>query len=339
MVSLKDIAIKCGVSTATVSKALNGQKDVGEDTKEKIKKMAKEMGYFPNSAARALKTKRSYNIGVLFQEEAGSGLKHEYFSGVLNGLKTQAESMGYDVTFMNTYFENRTMSYYEHCKYRNFDGVVIVCAIYSDAGVVELMNSNFPVVTIDYIHHNCTAVNSNNVKGIEDLVRYIFTYGHRKIAYVHGQSTSYVTKERLASFYRVTKELGLEIPDCYIREAAYLETKQSATQTQELLRLPDAPTCILYPDDTALIGGRNVIIENNMRIPEDISIAGYDGIQISQLLHPIITTIGQATDQIGQEAAKRLVSSIEHPRTSLIERVVIEGALYKGQSVGAVPLR
>ena len=101
MVSLKTIAEKCGVSTATVSKALNDQKDVSEETKHRIKKTAEALGYFPNAAARALKTNRSYNIGVLFEEEAGSGLTHEYFSGVLNGLKVQAEKQGYDITFIN----------------------------------------------------------------------------------------------------------------------------------------------------------------------------------------------------------------------------------------------
>ena len=77
MVALKDIAARCGVSTATVSKALNDQSDISEKTKNRVKRVASEMGYFPNSAARALKTKRSYNIGVLFQDEAGSGLTHE----------------------------------------------------------------------------------------------------------------------------------------------------------------------------------------------------------------------------------------------------------------------
>lgn len=97
MVSLKDIAKECGVSTATVSKALNGQHDIGEETKARVRETAERMGYFPNAAARALKTNRSYNVGVLFQEEAGSGLTHEYFSGVLNGIKVQVEKMGYDV--------------------------------------------------------------------------------------------------------------------------------------------------------------------------------------------------------------------------------------------------
>ena len=168
MVSLKTIAERCGVSTATVSKALNDHKDISEETKNRVKQTAQTLGYFPNAAARALKTNRSYNIGVLFEEEAGRGLTHEYFSGVLNGLKIQAEKLGYDITFINTCFENRKMSYYEHCRYRNFEGVVIVCANFDDPDVTELMNSEIPVVTIDYVHHNCTAVTANNIQGRED---------------------------------------------------------------------------------------------------------------------------------------------------------------------------
>lgn len=334
MVSLKTIAQKCGVSTATVSKALNDQKDISEETKNRIRKTAESLGYFPNAAARALKTNRSHNLGVLFEEEAGRGLTHEYFSGVLNGLKVQAEKLDYDITFINTCFENRKMSYYEHCRYRNFDGVAIVCADYNDPDVLELMNGDLPVVTVDYVHHNCTAVISNNIQGMESLVKYIYGQGHRKIAYIHGQDSSYVTKDRLASFYRTMDELGLTVRDDYIRTAEYLETKEAAKQTRELLNLEEPPTCIIYPDDTSLIGGRNVIIEMGLRIPKDISVAGYDGTRMSQLLHPKLTTIKQDTELIGGEAANRLISAIEKPRTTLVERVVIEGTLIPGQSVG-----
>lgn len=107
MVSLKDIARECRVSAATVSKALNDRKDIGEETKARIKKTAEEMGYFPNSAARILKTKRSYHIGVLFLDDAGSGLTHEYFSGMLNGIMFEAESLGYDITFINTHSQKK----------------------------------------------------------------------------------------------------------------------------------------------------------------------------------------------------------------------------------------
>jgi LacI family transcriptional regulator len=333
MISLKTIAEKCNVSVATVSKALNDHNDIGEETKIRIKKTADELGYFPNAAARALKTNRTYNIGVLFEEEAGCGLTHEYFSVVLNGLKVEAERNGYDITFVSSSFENNKLSYYEHCKYRNLDGIAIVCADYKNKQVHELMEGSIPVVTIDYVHHNCTAVCSNNIQGIEDLVRHIYSKGHRKIAYIHGQSDAYVTKERLASFYRTMESLGLEVPDEYIETADYIEITKSAACTKKLLGLQNPPTCILYPDDTALLGGMNVIKQMELQIPNDISIAGYDGSRMSQLLYPSITTIKQDAERIGVEAAKRLIGNIEKPKIALVERVIIEGMLLQGQSV------
>ncbi len=336
MVSLKTIAETCGVSTATVSKALNGQKDIGEETRSRIKKAAEELGYFPNAAARALKTRRSYTVGVLFEEEAGRGLTHEYFSGVLDEFKKNVEKRGYDITFHNTFFENRRTSYYEHCRYRDLEGVVIVCADFAEKDVAELMNSDLPVVTIDYVHPNCTAVCSNNIKGMEDLVKYIYELGHRKIAYIHGQEGSLVTRERLTGFYRAAEKLGLEIKDEYILTADYLTASGAAERTRELLGLKDAPTCILYPDDISLIGGRNVITEMGLSIPEDISVAGYDGTRISQMLHPRLTTIRQNTEQIGKEAAEQLIRAIEKPRSTAVEKITIEGVLIPGQSVGSL---
>ena len=116
MVSLKDISVRCGVSVATVSKALNGHKDVSEATRERLMKAAKEMGYFPNSQARALKTNRTYNLGVMYLDEAGSGLTHEFFAKVLDSFKTTAEAAGYDITFINRDVGKQKMSTYEHCK-------------------------------------------------------------------------------------------------------------------------------------------------------------------------------------------------------------------------------
>lgn len=102
MASLKDISKICGVSVATVSKALNDHKDIGEETKANIRRVAKEMGYSPNLSARALKTNRTYGIGVLFADEARSGLTHDYFSSVLDSFKRTAEKSGYDITFINS---------------------------------------------------------------------------------------------------------------------------------------------------------------------------------------------------------------------------------------------
>jgi len=211
-----------------------------------------------------------------------------------------------------------------------------VCAAYSDPEVLELLNSDFPTVTIDFVHHNCTAVNSNNVQGMRELLEYIMSMGHRRIAYIHGEDYSVVTKERIATFYQVMEEHNLPVNESYIKEGLYLEPEVAEQRTKELLQMPQPPTCILYPDDTALIGGMNAIREMELRIPDDISVAGYDGTSYSQMLYPKATTIQQDTNRIGKEAASRLISIIEKPKTALMERVIVEGILIKGQTVGRI---
>ena len=202
MVSLKDIAKACQVSVATVSKALNDHNDISAETKERIRQVAKDMGYFPNSAAKALKTNRTYNIGVLFVDEARSGLTHNYFSHVLDSFKQIAEQQGYDMTFINCCKTRpNRMTYLEHARYRGFDGVVIACIDFNDPEVIELVKSNIPVVTIDHLFHNRIAIMSDNAKGMEDLFSYVYERGHRKIAYIHGADSA-VTQSRLSTGWR-----------------------------------------------------------------------------------------------------------------------------------------
>lgn len=332
MVSIKDLSIKCGVSVATVSKALNNHSDISVTTKENIKKAAKEMGYFPNSFARALKTNRTYNIGVLFVDEAQSGLTHEYFAKVLDSFKVEAEKHGYDITFINKHMGHKKMSYYEHSKYRGVDGVVIACIDFTDPDVLELIQGDLPIVTIDHVFDNRSAIVSDNIKGMKDLITYIYDMGHRKIAYIHGADSS-VTQNRVGSFYKTLGELGIEVPDAYVVTGIYHDPETTAKLTKELLALKDRPTCIIFPDDFSCIGGINAIKEAGLRIPEDISIVGYDGILLTQVLDPKITTLQQDTNSLGRSAAEKLIALIDNPKASVIERVVVEGKVLKGETV------
>ena len=332
MVSMKEIAKKCNVSVASVSKALNGYSDISEETRKFILKTASEMGYLPNSSARTLKTKRSYNLGVMFVDEAASGLTHDYFNHVLESFKRTAEERGYDITFTSGKISGQKLSYYEHCRYRGVDGVVVACVDFYADEVQELIRSDIPVVTIDHVFDGNIAVVSNNSQGMEDLVTYVYQQGHRRIAYIHGDNTS-VTRVRLASFHRTLQRMGVDTPDEYIKESPYRDADSAAKATGELLDLPNPPTCILYPDDYAAIGGINEIRERGLRIPEDISIAGYDGITIAKILDPKLTTLCQDTVAIGRIAAEKLIDLIENPKTTLVDRFTVDGTLFKGASV------
>lgn len=332
MVSMKDIAKACQVSVATVSKALNHQPDIGEGTRDRICQTAKEMGYYTNSSARALKTHRTYNIGVLFVDEMHSGLTHEYFSSVLESVKSTAENFGYDITFISRNVKNENMTYLQHAKYRGVDGVVIACVDFRDPQVIELVESDVPVVTIDHIFHNRIAVMSDNVNGMEELVLHIAKHGHRKIAFIHGDGSS-VSENRMTGFFRGCQKAGIEVKDEYILKGAYHDVARCEALTNQLLKLEEPPTCIIFPDDFSGLGGMNAIRTSGYNIPEDISVVGYDGIHLSQVISPKLTTYKQDTKALGKTAVMKLIDLIENPKTALLNVEVVPGELLTGESV------
>ena len=328
---MKDIAHRCGVSIATVSKALNGQLDIGEATRGRILRTAEEMGYMTNAAARALKTKRTYNLGVLFVDPMHGGLAHEFFSAVLDGIRSEAERSNYDITFINN-LGSRASTYLQHCRYRGVDGVVIASADFTDPMVTELVNSELPVVTIDHVFNNHIAVVSDNTRGMEELVRFAASRGHRRLALIHGEKTT-VTLNRLAGFYRACEALDIPVRDEWVREGVFHDPQGCCRITKELLAQPEKPTCIFFPDDYSYIGGLNAVTEAGLRIPEDISAVGYDGIPLSRIVSPVLTTWRQDTAGMGAAAASGLIGLIEHPRTAILDRVVVRGSLQEGGSV------
>lgn len=332
MVSMKQIAEACGVSIATVSKALNGQKDIGEETRRAIKSKAEELGYMANSAARMLKTNRSYNLGVLFEDMGGLGFTHEFFASVLEGFKAEACRQGYDITFISKSLLNQSSSYLQHCKYRGFDGVGIICVNFFDSDVLDLIRSDIPIATVDHVFNNTISVVSDNVNGVETLVKHAYEKGHRRIAYILGDDTS-VTQNRLTGFYRACEQLGVEVEPQLIKQARYYDADFSYSAAAELLALDNRPTCILFPDDFSLIGGIRAIRDAGLRMPEDVSVMGYDGIIVSQVMSPKITTYRQNAGLIGSTAAAKLIEYIDHPNSTVLDRIIVKGSLIEGESV------
>ena len=336
MVSLKDIARECGVSVATVSKALNGHQDISGATRERILARAKELGYMTNAAARALKTNRTHNIGVLFVDPQQGGLAHEFFSSVLDGIRQEAEENNYDITFINSRVGTNTSTYLQHCLYRGVDGVVIASADFSDPLVLELINySALPVVTIDHVFNDHVSVMSDNIRGMNTLTKYVIEKGHTKLALIHGERTT-VTTGRLAGFHRACEEYGVKVDDRMIFEGVYHDPETCYEITKKILSMKNRPTCIFFPDDYSYMGGSRAIAEAGLKVPDDISVVGYDGIPLSRVLSPKLTTWRQSTKDMGKTAAARLIEVIDHPKTSILDRVVISGSLQEGGSVADI---
>lgn len=332
MVTIKDISKALGVSPATVSKALNGYSDINPQTAERIRAAAKEMHYLPNIAARQLKTNRSHNIGVLFVDATNSGLTHEYFAAILNSAKETFEMLGYDVTFISDTIAGTKASFLEHARYRNCDGVLIASVDFTSPQVVELVNSEIPTVTIDYPFSDKSAVMSDNVEGQYELTKYVLEMGHRRIGLIHGEMTM-VTKKRLNGFRRALKEFGVELNPMYEKAGAFHDTKRTAEMVRELMALPEPPTILMCPDDYAALGALTELEKMGLRIPEDISVTGYDGISLSQVLRPKLTTYFQDSTGIGHQSARKLVEEIEEKDSCTAEQIMIRGKLLQGHSV------
>ena len=331
-VTIRDVSARCGLSVSTVSKALNNYHDISAETRELVLKTAREIGYYPNAIARTLKTNRSGNLGVLFQEESGQGLTHYFFASVLNAFKTASEKRGYDITFINRNIGDRGMTYLEHCHYRNVDGVVIVCADFTRPEVQELAQSGFPCVTIDHAYPGCSCVINDNASGMEMLVRRAAELGHERIALVYGHPSA-VTTARVNAYRSTMAQLGLQVPDEYLKRSLYTFPNATYEAVLELMRLPKPPTCILLPDDYTSLGARQALAELGLRVPEDVSIGGFDGIMLTQMLKPCLTTVQQDMQRTGQEAADLLIDQIESAEPLPTRTVSVQQMLLEGESI------
>ncbi len=331
MATIKDISRKCGVSPATVSKALNGYTDISEETVELVKRAAREMHYMPNAAARLLKTNISHNIGVLFIDEANSGLAHEYFSLILNSVKEEAEAKGYDITFISQSIGGRSISFLEHCRSRRCDGVVIACVNFESDGVKELIDSEIPIITIDYCFDGTSCVLSDNEEGGYSLTRHLIEKGHQRIAFIHGEMTQ-VTEKRLAVYRTALQDHGIDVREEYIKAGRYHDTELSKEATAQLLSMHEPPTAIMYPDDFSYLGGMAEIRSRGLSIPQDISVTGYDGINLASVIEPQLTTWRQDTREIGRQSVRKLVETIEDGKNVEVERISVSGQLVSGYS-------
>lgn len=335
MVTLKDVAKKCGVSFSTVSKALKDSKEISSETIEMIKKTAEEMGYHPNIAARSLRTNRTYDIGVIFEDKTGAGLQHQYFAKILSGLQNSAQENNYEITFVSV-SKSPNYDYLSHARARNFDGIAILSTEFSNPQIEKLIHSDIPTITLDYVYDNQhSAVISDNINGMTKLTEYIISQGHKKIALIHGEDTL-VTRERKQVFTEICKNHNINIPAEYFIETLYHDSDKSEAATQKLLALPEPPTCIIYPDDYSALGGIKELNRQNIKPGKDISIAGYDGIMLTSIMVPPLTTYEQDGYKIGKTIAENLIAQIENKESFSPQKISISGKLLQGNTIAKI---
>ena len=266
-------------------------------------------------------------------DEAQSGLTHEFFAAVLDSFKRHAEGRGYDITFINHNIGHGHSSYLEHCRYRGVDGVCVVCVNFLDPQVLELVQSELPVVTVDHMFNNRTSIVSDNVKGVQTLVNHVFGMGHRNIAFIHGERTA-VTESRCASLLQDLLQPGAagarrlctrrRLPR--LRQLRTHHRRAAGAAAAAHMHLFAPMTCRLWAASPPSPGRASACRKTS---PPSVMTASLS----PKVMIPSLTTYHQDTQAIGYWAADRLVSLIEHPKTTLPESILIPGSLLEGASV------
>ncbi|OAB45601.1 LacI family DNA-binding transcriptional regulator [Paenibacillus antarcticus] len=335
MTTIYDIAKKTGYSPTTVSKVFNNYTDVKDQTRQTILQAAKELGYWPNAHARTLTTKKSWTIGVLFVESSGIGMQHPFFSAVIESFKQVAVAKGYALMFISKDVGGKQSGYLENCKIRGVDGVVVILSDYEDPYFKELLDSDIPCVVLDYETSQAHTLYSDNFEGSLLAVEYLYSLGHRKIAHISGGINTFAGSKRVQGYELAMTRLNLETKESYIVDSAYYSIESGYAAMMQILDLQERPTAVFVAGDHLALGAMRAARERGLRIPNDLSIVGFDNIELSQYITPALTTIAQDTALMGSKAADILIQSIDDP-SQVLESVVLPVRLIVRDSCSSV---
>ncbi|MGM0509103.1 MAG: LacI family DNA-binding transcriptional regulator [Fusobacteriota bacterium] len=333
--TIKDIMKEVGVSRGTVSKALNNKKGVSEDLRKKIKKAAKELGYIPNSMARRLSTQKSNTIGVFLLNRDRMRLKENFGMQFLDGIAEEAGKKDYDILFFTITRQQKEKknkkSYIELCKERSVEGAVFIGLEEDDLDLGNIKNSDIPVSVIDITINGKQVVNvtTDNEKGIRMGMDHLFKKGHKKIAFLKGSQGCEVSGIRYKTYKDIMKEKKIFKSE-YVYEGKF-SFKKGKEISKKILQLKEKPTAVLCANDQMALGLMEGFQAEGIKIPEDISVMGFDNIVSGEHSTPALTTIGQHAIEIGKEAFKGIFSKDKSKRV-IEPELIIRGSVTENKN-------
>ena len=324
MNTIYEIAKIAGVSPATVSKVINDYPDVSDKTRARIKKVLQEENFLPNSQAQSLSTKKTWTLGIVYFEELGVGFSHPFFSKVMEGFKMQADKHGYSLLFGSKNDRLKNDTFLEYFKYRAVDGIAIICTDPNDKETIELIESDFPIVVIDMFNKETSTVTSDSLQGCNLAIEYLYKLGHRKIAHISGTDElgNWPSIIRKKGYIKAMNKLNIEVKDEYIVDGMNFDVTGGYKAMKKLLKLKERPTAVLAAGDKVAIGAINAVKDAGLSVPDDISIIGFDDIDMVQYITPKLTTIRQNCDEIGKASVDLLVEQINKKEKLKINKLI-----------------
>jgi LacI family transcriptional regulator len=304
--TIKDVAERAGVSIATVSRALNDKGDVSGPTRERVREVARSVGYAPDPAARSLAGQKTQLVAIVVGDNAGHrDLSLIFFGKVLAAISRRLSQSGYDPLLLQPSDVGP-----EH----RFDAAVLIGVDGDNPLVAELAAREVPLVGVDVRCDTGRAayVGSDHGEGVRLALAHLHALGHRRIGHLAGAQNTAAGSERLEAFRRETAALGLEVPEELIRRGDF-SSASGYRETCALLALDERPTGILAASDLMALAALQAIRDAGLQPGHDIAVVGFDDLEAAALAYPPLTTIRQDRKELGAVAASRAIELVEDP--------------------------
>ena len=326
-ITINELARRSGVSPSTVSRALNDDPVISEETKRKVMQVAKELNYTPvRSRKRSSARKRNRIIALMVTD-----ISNPFFPEIVHGVEDLAFDSGYSVSLWNTREDmEREKQYVETLKISEVDGIILGSSRIGEEQIREVVNSDIPCVIINRIIEGIPSVFADYESGAYQATKYLLSLGHERIALINGPVSAQPSLWREKGFLRALKESGREI-EKGLSSFNFPVVEGGYVATLKLLSIDNPPTAIFAYNDLVALGAMKAIREKNLLISKDISLIGYDDIFLSAYLNPPLTTVNQPKYMMGKLAADllfRLINGekVKNNQISLKPELVIRSS-------------
>ncbi|MGD8171893.1 substrate-binding domain-containing protein [Vibrio sp. TRT 21S02] len=331
MATMKDIAKLAGVSTSTVSHVINKTRFVSEEISERVNNAAKELNYFaPSAIARSLKVNRTQTIGMLVTTST-----NPFFGEVVKGVERSCYQKGYNLILCNTEGDNERMkASINTLLQKRVDGLILMCSSLEGERLdVFEKYTSLPVVVMDWgpMLFTSDKIQDNSLRGGYLATKHLIEAGHRDIGCIAGPLIKHQAQMRYEGYKRAMNEAGLEFASRWIVEADF-ECEGGYEAFNKMHQAGPLPSAIFVCNDMMAMGVINAANEKGIKIPDELSLIGYDDIHIAKFMTPSLTTIHQPKYRLGQAAVETLLNKLNKV-TSEPQIVQLEPTLVKRKSV------
>lgn len=319
-VSIKDIAKKAGVSISTVSRVLNNSKFVSDDLKDRVQKIVDETGYKPNLVAKGLVNKKTKLIGVLIPR-----ISNNFFSKLIEGIEDISRTYGYNILLSTSYNDiEREIEYLNIYKDRQLDGVIFSVTEFAGELQEFFNKTSTPTVFLGQKlaqQEKYPYVTLDNILASYEATKYLTTLNHQRVAIMAGPESDIATgDQRLEGYLKALEEAGLEINSNW-QTRRYHTIDNGYQAAREIMSHQEKPTAIFACSDQQALGAINYLKEHGYNVPDDISVMGFDDIDLATVFRPKLTTVRQDPVEMGRTAASLLINQIEEKSAPSIENL------------------